>query len=210
MVALTLFLGVWQVQRLAWKTDLLAQIDRGEAAPPVPLSDHPAQFSRVIVSGTFRPEWALYGVEVRATSNGPALGGQLVRALERDGSLPVMVDLGWVPEGAPPPDTEGPVTIEGYVRPSEKPIRFGAADDPAHRRFYALDPVAIGKSIGLNEVAPFTIVALGTAHPGRYPEPGKTLPRPVNNHLTYAATWFSMAAAGLVIFAIYARKVLRA
>jgi len=41
------------------------------------------------------------------------------------------------------------------------------------------------------------------------PEPAHALPRPVDNHLSYALTWFGLAATLLVIFILYARKVLR-
>ncbi len=209
MVALTLYLGVWQVQRLAWKTALLAQIDRGEAAAPVPLSEAPAPFSKVVVMGRLRPESALYGVDVRATPAGLEMGAQLVRALDRDGAAPVIVVLGWIPESVTLPVPEGSVEVVGYVRPPELPVRFGAGDDPAARRFFALDPVAIGRALGLASVAPFTVVALGPSHAGVYPQPADALPRPVNNHLSYAVTWFGMAGVGVVIFAVYARKVLR-
>ena len=36
-VATMLGLGAWQVERLAWKTGLLARFDAVEAAPPVPV-----------------------------------------------------------------------------------------------------------------------------------------------------------------------------
>ena len=51
MLALTLSLGVWQVGRLHWKRDLLAEIDRGETTAPVKLSERPAPFTRVIAEG---------------------------------------------------------------------------------------------------------------------------------------------------------------
>jgi surfeit locus 1 family protein len=35
------------------------------------------------------------------------------------------------------------------------------------------------------------------------------LPRPPNNHLLYAITWYGLAVALLVIFYLYARKVWR-
>ena len=79
----------------------------------------------------------------------------------------------------------------GYVRPPEHPRWFGATDDPAARRFFALDPAAIGAALGLAEVAPFTLVALGPA--GGVPEPAQALPRPPNDHLGYAITWFGLA-----------------
>jgi len=211
MLALAMGLGVWQVQRLAWKTALLADIDRGEAAPAIPLPADPRPFTKVRVEGILRQDLAaLYGIEVRTTQAGPVLGAFLVNPLERPGSDPIIVDRGWVPTDAPRDTSPVAAAIEGYIRPPEQPVRFGAADDLAARRFYALDPVAIGASLGLRQVAPYTLVALGSVPPGTYPEPAQALPRPANNHFIYALTWFGLAGALLAVFGVYARKLLKA
>ena len=78
------------------------------------------------------------------------------------------------------------------------------------RQFYTLDPEAIGRSLGLQHVAPFILIALGPTPPEHYPDPAKHLPRPPNNHLSYAITWYGLAVALVVIFALWARKVLTA
>ena len=207
MIAITVALGFWQVRRLEWKTALLTEIDRGEAAAPIPLGVNPRPFSRVQVGGKFLPATALYGLEVRATRDGAAMGGQLIQPLRLDDGRTVLIDRGWVPEKAVTPVADFE-TVTGYVRPAEYPVRFGAADDPAARRFYALDPIAIGASLGVT-AAPYTVVVLGPAQPGVTPEPATALPRPVNNHLAYAVTWFAFAGCALAVFAVYARKVLR-
>ena len=210
MLAGTLALGTWQVSRLHWKTALLAELDRGEAAPAVPLPDNPAPFTKVRAEGRLRTDLvALYGTEVRTLRGVPTPGARLVSPLERPGAAPVIVDRGWAPLDRPADPPPGPAAIEGYIRPAEKPIRFGAADNPAARRFFALDPAAIGASLGLPQVAPFTLVAMGPAVPGLFPAPVQALPRPANNHLIYVITWYGLAASLLVIFLVYARKVLR-
>lgn len=210
MLALAVGLGIWQIQRLSWKTALLAEIDRGEAAAAIPLPEHPQPFTKIRVEGLLRQDLAaLYGIEVRTNQSGPVLGAFLLNPLERPGADPIIVDRGWVPTDAPRETTPVRATIEGYVRPPEQPVRFGAADDPAARRFYALDPAAIGASLGLRQVAPFTLVALGEAPRGVYPEPAQALPRPANNHFVYALTWFGLAAALLAVFGVYARKLLK-
>ena len=210
MLATTTSLGVWQVQRLHWKTALLQDIDRGEGASPVPLAADPQPFTKVRVVGRLRQDLqALYGIEVRSTAAGPAMGAYLLNPLERDGAAPVIVNRGWVPLDAPRPTDTVTAEVEGYVRAPETPVRFGAADDPPARRFYALDPGAIAASFGLARAAPFTLVELGVPIPGTYPQPATALPRPSNNHLSYAITWFGLAASLLVIFTLYARRALR-
>ena len=207
MLAMLVALGVWQLHRLQWKTGLLAEIDRAEASAPVPLPAHPLPFTKVSITGHLRTDLsAFYGVDVRDVPGGTAIGAQLVQPLERAGQDPVLVDRGWVREGqADIPG--GDVTIVGYVRDPATPGLFSPADDVAGRHFYTLDPQKIGAALGLPRVAPFTLVAMGD---GGMPEAASALPRPPNDHLNYALTWFGLAASLLVVFGAYVRKVLRA
>jgi surfeit locus 1 family protein len=207
MLALTVGLGIWQLERLAWKRGLLAEIDRAEAAPPVTLPDDPAPFEKVELRGRMRDDLlAYYGSEVRSTTAGVSLGAQLITPLERHDGPPVLIDRGWVPDGAPAPVDPGEATVVGYVRPPEYPSWSSPATDLAAKRFWSLDPAAIGSALGLAKVAPFTVVALGQ---GGSPEPASALPRPPNDHLGYAITWFGLAACLVVVFVAYARRTLR-
>lgn len=207
MLAILLTLGVWQLHRRNWKLAIIAEIDRAESSPPIPLPAHPLPFTRVSVTGTLRSDLsAFYGVDVRDVPGGTAIGAQLVQPLERPGQLPVLIDRGWVREGQQN-IPGGEVTVVGYIREPAVPGAFSPADDLVTRHFYTLDPAKIGDSLGLAQVAPFTLVAMGN---GGMPEPVSALPRPPNDHLNYAITWFSLAATLLTVFAVYARRVLRA
>jgi surfeit locus 1 family protein len=213
MLAVLLALGTWQVQRLHWKRGLLAQIARAEAAPAVPMPSDPEPFTKVQLTGRLRDDLAAsYGAEVRDTLAGPQLGTQLLVPLERADGDAVLVDRGWVPESRPRAIAKpgGEVTLEGYVRPGDTAGLFSATDNPATRQFYTLDPAAIGAALGLRRVAPYVLVAMGPAPPERFPDPARHLPQPPNNHLSYAITWYGLAAALMVIFILWARKVLTA
>lgn len=207
MLTLTVSLGFWQIERLGWKRALLAEIDRGDATRSVPLSATATPFSRVASEGTFAAGIARYGAEVRVTPHGPAMGAHVLGVLERPGAIPVVVDRGWAPIDWVVEAPLGPVRIDGYVRPPETASWSAARDDIAQRRFFTLNPALIGASLGLGHVAPFTLVALGS--PGSFPEPATALPRPPNDHLSYAITWFSLSAILLIVFVIFARQVLR-
>lgn len=212
MLALLLALGTWQLHRRDWKNALLADIDRGEASAPVPLSANPAPFTKVYAEGVLRDDLsAFYGSEVRVTLAGRLLGAHLLTPLERSGALPVIVDRGWVPTDRlrPVEPTTSLVRIEGYVRAPERASFLAPGNDLAARRFFALDPDAIGAGLGLPAVAPFTLVALGQVPPGVVPIPAYEMPRPPNNHLLYAFTWFGIAGALLAVFTAYCRSVLR-
>jgi surfeit locus 1 family protein len=209
-LAILIALGVWQLHRLAWKEGLLAQIDAAEHAPPTPLAATtttatPALFTRVTATGTLRGEpHALYGSEVQNDH----LGAQLVEILDRDHAPPIVVVLGWVAtdRGKLHP-VSGPATITGYIRLPESPNWLSAADDLQGRHFYTLAPATLGTALGAPDAAPFTLVALGPppASPNA-PVPADALPRPVNNHLQYALTWFGLGAALLGVFVAWVIK----
>jgi surfeit locus 1 family protein len=212
MLAVLIGLGTWQVHRLAWKQAFLARIDEAESAPAIALPPEPSPFEKVRVEGRLRSDLsAWYGVDVRDTPHGPTMGARLVQPLERDGAPPVLVDRGWMPTpGSQPADKPNrDVTVEGYVRPAERPGLFSPSADPATRHFYTLDPAAIAAALGLPRVAPFVLIALGPERDGSFPDPAHQLPRPPNNHLSYSITWYGLAVALVVIFGSWSRTVLR-
>lgn len=203
VLGLLLFLGTWQVQRLHWKNDLIARIAASERTPAAPLAEPPEMLAKVRVAGRFdHAREAQLGLEVR----GAVLGAHLVTPLLREGAPPILVNRGWVPleRSAPLSRPEGEVTVEGWVHPGDRANWFSASDDAAARRFFTFDPPAIGAALGLPQVAPFGLVALGA--PGALPEPARTLPRPTNNHLGYAITWYGLALSLVGVLAAFALR----
>lgn len=206
VLAILLYLGTWQAQRLHWKTQLLADITAAEAAPPIPLPAMPRLFDKVAVTGRFdHGREALLGLEVR----GPVLGSRLLVPLLREGAPPILVDRGWVPLDSPAPIArpEGVVTLEAYVRLGEREGWFTARNDIPARRFYSFVPETIGAALGLPAVEPFGLVALGPA--AGLPDPARSLPRPANSHLGYAITWYGLALSLIGVFAVWARRRMR-
>jgi surfeit locus 1 family protein len=225
MLIVLLGLGGWQVKRLFWKEALLAQVDHAESAAPVPLSETPAPFTKVSIIGTFLPdEAALYGAIVRNIPSGPTMGARMIVPLREANGDVILVDLGWVPlsRSGPMDQPDGVVTVAGYVRFGDSVHWFSAKDDPAARHFYTLDPKAIGDAVGQPTVRDFVLVALAPGGPvadddsdadavvTHWPDPARHLPRPPNNHLSYAITWYGLAVALLAIFVVWARKGSRA
>jgi len=207
MLAVLIGLGTWQVQRLHWKQGLLADIDRAEAAPAIELGATPLAFTKVRATGRFRPNLtATYGAEGRDLLTGPTMGADVLAILDRDNAPSLLVDRGWAPTGAQP-TPQGEVTVEGYIRLPDPGGLFTPAPDPQGHRFYALDPAPIGQTLGVTNLAPYTLMAMGDAST---PDPVRRLPRPPNDHLGYAITWYSLAAILAVIFGLYARKALQA
>jgi surfeit locus 1 family protein len=206
VLAILIGLGTWQWQRLRWKTDLLATFAAAEAGPATPLADPPAPWAKVFAEGRFRHDReAQLGVEVRGTT----LGTHLLTPLERDGAPPLLVDRGWVPlEGGAIDRPQGPVRVEGYIRPGESAGWTSAADAPAQRRFYTFDPGAIGAAVGQGGLAPYGLVAMGPLT-ASLPQPAQHMPQPPNNHLGYVITWYGLALAALGVFIAWARTRLK-
>ncbi|HQT80326.1 MAG TPA: SURF1 family protein [Rhodopila sp.] len=213
MLALLIGLGTWQVYRLHWKEGILARIAAAEAGAPAPLTANPSPYQKVSVSGRFEYDKAVwYGAEVRDVRNVPQMGYFQIVPLERPDGPPIMVERGWVPDvaSAPVDNPPGVVTVQGYVHQAQGRSWFQPSDNFAERHFYTLDPKAIAAALHLPDPEPFVIVALGPESAGAYPAPAQHLPRPLNNHLSYAITWYGLAVALVVIFGVWSRNTLRA
>lgn len=199
-------LGVWQLQRMAWKQALIAQVDaRVAAAPAAPpargtwstVGEASHAYLRVRLDGEFLP---LPETRTQAVT---ALGGGawLLAPLRTTDSDIVLVNRGFVPAGeraAPLP--AGAVSVVGLLRTSEPGGGFLRHNDPAGGRWYSRDVAAIARTHGLpgDDVAPFFVDAFSVTGPGvvadaAWPRAGMTVIRFRDPHLSYALTWFGMA-----------------
>jgi surfeit locus 1 family protein len=205
-------LGVWQINRLAWKEAIIASIAHAERAPPVPLPAAPSPFEKVFVTGTpDRATVSLFGDDVRTTkTDDTVIGGELLVVLRRPAGAPILVDLGWMPY-----DDVGKVrlppslSVSGFAQSPERSNYFTPKDDPADHQFYLLAPARIGPALGIPDLAPFVLVAMGQPPTRGWPEPAANLPRPPNDHLQYALTWFGLAGVLLAQFLYWCFKVYR-
>jgi surfeit locus 1 family protein len=201
-------LGTWQVERRAWKLDLIARVDARVHAPAAAApglaqwsSWHAAadEYRHVRVSGRFLP-----GRETLVQASTELGAGFWVLAPLRlqEGGV-VLVNRGFVPPEARDPAARGakepdaPVTLTGLLRLTEPGGAFLRHNDPGANRWYSRDVQAIAAARGLHDVAPFFIDAdAAPASPGAprsWPAGGLTVIRFPNNHLVYAITWYALA-----------------
>ena len=220
--AVLIGLGIWQVERLHWKEDLLARVSTRIAQSPAPLPppsdwrdlDLAAwEYRPVEVTGHFRHELEARVYALLTEPHGPFSGPGywIVTPFQVEGTpATVLVNRGFVPlegahEAARP---EGTVTLRGLIRAPEDENLFTPDDEPEKRLFYSRDPAAIAPHLGVLDAAPFTIDATETA-PGSLPQAGETRRDFPNRHLEYALTWFGLAGALLVVFAAFTLTRLR-
>jgi surfeit locus 1 family protein len=224
-VALLVALGLWQLQRLAWKEALIAAVaDRVGRPPsdPPPEADWPRldrdalEYRRIRLVGSFRHQDEVRVFTTLSEPKGPVggVGYWVMTPLVLESGAVIVVNRGFVPSDKADPATrpagqvDGLVTIEGLLRWSEERNLFTPADDPAKGTWYTRDPPAIARAKGLPRVAPFFVDAEASG-PGGLPEGGETRLAFPNNHLQYAFTWFGLAGALLVVFGIFAAKARR-
>ena len=204
-----LALGGWQVQRLAWKTNLIAQVDARVHAAAVPapgptqwagVTRDKDQYRRVTVHGRF-----LHDKETLVQAVTDAGGGFWVMTpLVDDRGFTVLINRGFVPSGRRDPavrangQVEGAQTVTGLLRITEPKGGFLRANDPAGARWRSRDVAAIAARRDLTRVAPYFIDADASPNPGGWPRGGLTVIQFANSHLVYALTWFGMALLTLV------------
>ncbi len=197
-------LGTWQVERRAWKLDLIARVDaRVHAAPsqaPGPdrwaaVTQADDEYRHVALTGSFHHDRETFVQAVTTRGSGFWVLTPLRLA---DGST-VLVNRGFVsPEvreraARAATETAGPTTVTGLLRLTEPDGGFLRKNDPAADRWFSRDVAAIADARGLRPVAPYFVDADATP-PDAWPVGGLTVIAFRNSHLVYAITWYTLAA----------------
>ncbi len=214
-------LGVWQLQRLAWKENLIRTVSERTVAPPTalpPRADWPTlnpddyEYRRVFATGTFDHAEEVHVYRPLIEARGPyhGLGDLVLTPFRLTTGGTVMVNRGFVPNERLDPATRaagqvaGVVTVTGLMRSPEGRNPFTPADDVDRNQWFTRDPVAIARHFHIVDAAPFTIDADAGGAPGGLPQGGETVLDFPNSHLSYAFTWFGLAAALGGVFGVYA------
>jgi surfeit locus 1 family protein len=216
-VGLLLALGTWQMQRLAWKQHLLAQIEARTHAPPMAFDKAVAQsksgedleYARVRVDGHFlgdKPIF-LYAPE-------PAFPGyHLIMPLRTANGDIVLINRGFVPEmWRSQPDLVRALpeeeTVVGLFRHPMQPGSFTPSNDVTHNLWYWRDLAAMTAATVPQEaskVVPFYIDRQSSAGPSdAFPRPGTTILTLPNRHLEYALTWYGLAVVLIGVYLAFA------
>ena len=149
-------LGCWQVQRLGWKSELIARFEDRLLKDPLPLPPQvdpnaikDFDFRRVLARGVLRHDQEML-IGPRVHDGQP--GFQVVTPLDRSGEFPgfrgnttVLINRGWIPKdkadqrSRPDGLPRGVVTIEGLLREPIKKNMFTPDNKPAEGKFYFPD-----------------------------------------------------------------------
>jgi len=205
VLAALVALGLWQVERLAWKDDLNAMRAARLTAPSLLLTpaeiaargaDPTLDLRPVIVAGHF--DHAHEFILQARSRDGRAGRGLVTPLIDASGSAAVLVDRGWLPPAGEAADwsrPEGEQRVTGWLGLPYVPGAFAVDNDPAKGQWLTIDVPAMRAAAGLPETAALLVLAGPGAAAGALPvarAPEGVLPSP---HLGYAITWFGLAAA---------------
>ncbi|MGF1611476.1 MAG: SURF1 family protein [Kiloniellales bacterium] len=215
-------LGTWQLQRLEWKEEQIAErharSTEEAVALPGGLGDPQAlDYVRVALTGRFLHDRELH---LGSRTLKGAVGYHVVTPLLLDDGRTILVDRGWVPPERLDPTSRaegqvaGEVEIEALLRPGgwRGWTLTRPANDPAGNLWLWLDLPAMFEALGAEAAGlgrPITSVyaeALPNGAPGGLPVAVAGAIDLRNEHLQYALTWYALALALLIIYLVYSTR----
>ena len=182
-VAVLIWLGTWQLQRAKWKERLLARYAQAEELPPIAFPTAPLHDDQLPL---FR----------HATGVCLRIVGRRSTGGENQVGEPGYVQIIDCATG-----TEGP----GMA------VEVGWSKNPNAKVNWAGGPVS--GIIVPDRRSRMRLVAAGAPpglEPSKTPDVSTASPVTPASHRGYAATWFALAAAALVIYALAVRKKMKA
>jgi surfeit locus 1 family protein len=216
VLLLLLALGSWQIERLSWKRELIAQRQAAVTAAPttVPPDFEEArrdEFHHVTDEGMFLHDKEIF---LGATSEVGRNGYQVLTPLKEPSGRIVFVNRGFIPSEIKDPakrsagEITGTVRVAGLLRLplTQKPAWFLPDNRPDLNYWFWIDLPAMAAADELDHVTQFYIDADATPNPGGWPKGGITRLELRNDHLQYAITWFSLAVALIVVYVLFHRR----
>ncbi|HEV2264531.1 MAG TPA: SURF1 family protein [Stellaceae bacterium] len=212
-------LGTWQVHRLHWKEALIAARQTAFHLPPVPppgslAAAQTLEYHPVRASGRFLND---HEMRVAAIADDGTAGFDIVTPFALDDGRVLLVDRGFVPTALAAPDSRrageiaGPTQVAGPLRLDRgRPSWFTPDNQPSRGAWYFIDlKVMAAVAVPHADILPYYIDADATPNPGGWPKGGQTAIDLPNHHLSYAITWYALAAGLVQIYVIFVRRRLK-
>jgi cytochrome oxidase assembly protein ShyY1 len=235
MVAVFVSLGAWQLQRRVEKHALIAALTERLAAAPglLPSASQwsaltPAvdEFRRVRFTATYAsgPDAMVYssGSAVRDDISGPGTWAFLPARLATGETIVIntgfvqntMQDRDQQDRAVRPLVTGAPVELTGYLRFPESAGALTPAENLTKRLWFTRDHLAMAHALGWGQqgsrVAPFYVDLEQPVPANGIPKPGPLDVHLKDDHMQYAITWFALAGAVMIAFAVWLRAQKRA
>lgn len=209
-------LGVWQIQRLQWKTDLIEKIETQQQEISYdftvinPFQDWEAlNYRKAFAVGDFM---FLRSIKLKPRTLDGKVGYHLLTPLRLKDGGTLIVNRGWVPEGVTITEeywNSENITVTGLLHKAEKPNRFTPENNPKNDEWYWADLNLIAKEIGVDRVAPIILyqdIQEKKEDAVTYPIGGQLNMTLRNTHKLYAITWFLLAFSLVLVWFFYSWK----
>jgi surfeit locus 1 family protein len=204
-ISVLIMLGVWQLQRLDWKNNLLSNIEQKITAEPVllmeELTELDDQYMSVMVEGNILP--GEIHILTSLKNIGPGFLVIVPFALA-DGKI-IMVDRGFVPEAEKKLNrSNGKVKLVGNLLWPNETDGFTPDPDVKKNMWFARDLEKMSNHLKTDAV----LIVMRQSEPVGKPVPQQIGVHIANDHLGYAITWFSLAVVwfGMTSLLVYRIK----
>lgn len=204
-------LGLWQLQRLDWKTAKLAEIAARITAAPVALPTLPDPVAALYLPVTLSGSLTGRELDVLTSIKDAGPGYRVIAGFLTADGRQVMVDLGFLPEAARnAPRPTGMFRVTGNLVWPNETDSFTPVPDRNANIWFARDVALMSQALQTEPL----LVAARTVDPAI----AEITPLPVdtagiaNDHFQYAMTWFSLTVGwlgmtGLLLWRIRQRSV---
>ncbi|SNY92041.1 surfeit locus 1 family protein [Cohaesibacter sp. ES.047] len=222
-------LGTWQLRRLEWKEQLIADVNARIEAAPVPamgpdqwadLSQEESEYLPVTATGTYNHDREVHVWFPLNNPRGGDYGGSgyfILTPLTTAEGWTVIVNRGFVPETMKQTETRpqtlvaGEQTVTGLVR-FDEPEHWNSPRPDREKNVWIgrqVDKMAGFMLLDQDRTAPYWIDLLSGQGVNGLPQGGETRITFRNAHLSYALTWFGLAFALIAVYGAWIYRSLR-
>lgn len=208
-VAVLIWLGLWQLDRLAWKEGVLADINTRLTSAPVTLPGTPSEAADEYMAVTL--DGTLTGPELHVLASGTAAGTgyRVIRAIEQPDGRRILIDIGLLPLDAKSNSAADEIITQitgTLIWPDDVNSSTPEPDLPKNI-WFGRDVITMSDAL---KTEPLMVVARSMT-----PSDPRTALLPVdtagikNDHLSYAITWFGLAIVWAIMSLFLISRTLR-
>ena len=202
IISVLIGLGSWQIYRLNWKLDLIAEIENSLKNNPIELSKADKKnYLRIKASGLVDFDKQIYLYNLNDSGNP---GFEVVNPIIVNNEN-YLINRGWIPfdkKNQPEINLFDQNNIVGTLKLQSKANSFKPENDIEKNYWFTLDRNDIFLYTGKN----FSKYIIYTDGDYKTPKPKVITANISNNHKKYAITWFSMAISILLLYLYFRKK----
>lgn len=221
-------LAFWQLDRMAWKQNLIDQVNKFENQPPEEfalesLDQKNDLYKKVMLFGTYLHDQeillaAKYFSEAREKNK---IGYHVITPFLTTKNIVLFINRGWIPEDLKSPESRpdsqyqvnADTVIEGRIRKNQGQAPWYLPQNmPDKNIWFWIDLPEMKRKLeeksGRKNIKQVLIqqTNLVTANNFEYPIPVSDKIEFHNQHLMYVITWFSLAVIIFIMWLVYLRK----